>query len=154
LKGTVGISKQTLSNPPENQQEIRMTLAVLASIIAACILALVAGFQVLLALAKPYGRAAWGGVHRVLPVPLRFASAVSALLLILAAWIVLARTGTVSSPWQPATLQVGTWVCFGFMTLSTIGNLASKSLLERKIMFPTAFSCAVCIFVVAISAST
>ena len=130
-----------------------MKVTVLASLVAACVLALVAGFQVLLAFAKPYGSAAWGGVHRVLPVRLRFASAASAVLLVLAAWIVLARTGIVGSPWQPATLRAGTWVCFGVLTLSTIGNLASKSVLERKLMFPIAFVCAVCFLVVAISAA-
>ena len=141
-------------NSLENQLVVGMTVAEPASIIAACVLTGVAGFQVLLALGTPLGRAAWGGVHRVLPLHLRLASALSAVLLALAAWVVLARTGTVGSPWQPATLRAGTWVFFGFMTLSTIGNLASKSVLERKIMLPLAFSCAVCFFVVAISAAT
>jgi hypothetical protein len=130
-----------------------MSIAVTASIVAAFMLALVAGFQVLLALGMPFGRAAWGGVHRVLPLYLRFASAAAAVVLGLAAWLVLARTGVVDSHWQPLMLRAGTWAGFGVMTLSAGGNLASKSVLERRIMAPVALGCAICFFVVAIAAA-
>jgi hypothetical protein len=75
-----------------------MFTAKLASILAAFVLSLVAIFQILLALALPFGRAAWGGTHRVLPPRLRIASALSALPLSLGAWIVLARTGVLAIP--------------------------------------------------------
>ena len=130
-----------------------MTIAVCASIVAACVLTLVAAFHVLLAFGMPFGRAAWGGVHRVLPSHLRLASAASAVFLELAAWIVLARTGAVDPHGQLFAARTGTWVCFGIMTLSTVGNLASKSVLERTTMAPIAIACAICFFVAAISAA-
>ncbi|SPE44604.1 conserved membrane hypothetical protein [Candidatus Sulfotelmatobacter sp. SbA7] len=130
---------------------VKMTTAILASILAACVLAIVAAFQVLLALAMPFGNAAWGGAHRVLPPHLRLASAISVAPLVLAAWIVLARTGVVTSPWKPATVSAVTWVGFAILVLSTVGNSASKSRIERIIMAPVAFVCSVCFLVVALS---
>jgi hypothetical protein len=122
-----------------------------ASILAALVLSLVAVFQILLALALPFGHAAWGGVHRVLPARLRLASAVSAVPLALAAWIVLARTGVIAVPFQPATVRVATWVAFCVLALNTLANLASRSRIERALMTPAAFVCAVCLLVAALS---
>ena len=68
----------------------------LASVLAASLLGLVVIFQFLLALALPFGRAGWGGTHRVLPPRLRLFSALSAFPLGLAAWIVLARASTLA----------------------------------------------------------
>jgi hypothetical protein len=130
-----------------------MVIAISASIVGALGLTIVAGFQVLLALAKPFGNAAWGGAHKVLPLRLRFASAASALLLSSAAWIVLARAGAVTSPLRMSTLRVATWICFGGQVASTTGNLASKSELERRIMAPAALVCAISFLVVAISSA-
>jgi hypothetical protein len=128
-----------------------MTTAMLASVLAALVLSFVAIFQVLLAVGFPLGRAAWGGTHRVLPPRLRIASALSSLLLGLAAWIVLARTGLVTIPWQSSVVRVGTWVVFSFLTLNTVSNFVSKSRIERTVMTPAAFVCSVCILVVALS---
>jgi hypothetical protein len=66
-------------------------------------------------------------------------------------WIVLARTGVVISPWQPATVRAGTWVGFAILALSTVGNIASKNRIERMIMTPVALVCSVCLFVIALS---
>ncbi|HWW30297.1 MAG TPA: hypothetical protein VNY80_09805 [Steroidobacteraceae bacterium] len=128
-----------------------MTTAMLASILAAFVLGLVAVFQILLALALPLGHAAWGGAHRVLPARLRLASAVSALPLALAAWIVLARTGVVAVPFQYATVRAATWVAFCVLALNTVANLASKSRVERALMTPAAFVCSVCLLIAALS---
>ena len=128
-----------------------MTTAMLASVLAALVLSFVAIFQVLLAVGFPLGRAAWGGTHRVLPPRLRIASALSSLLLGLAAWIVLARTGLVTIPWQSSVVRVGTWVVFSFLTLNTVSNFVSKSRIERTVMTPAAFICSVCLLVVALS---
>lgn len=105
----------------------------------------------LLALALPLGHAAWGGAHRVLPARLRLASAVSALPLALAAWIVLARTGVVAVPFQYATVRAATWVAFCVLALNTVANLASKSRVERALMTPAAFVCSVCLLIAALS---
>jgi hypothetical protein len=128
-----------------------MTTAMLASVLAAFVLSLVALFQILLAIGLPFGRAAWGGIHRVLPPRLRFASALSSLLLGLAIWIVLARTGMATIPWQSSVVRVGTWVVFSFLTLNTVANFASKSRIERTLMTPAAFVCSVCLLIVALS---
>ena len=118
-----------------------MTTAMLASVLAAFVLCLVVIFQFLLALALPFGRAAWGGTHRVsVSRPVR-----------LAAWIVLARTGVVMSPWQPATVRAATWVAFSILALNTVANLASKSRVERLLMTPAAFVCSVCLLIAALS---
>jgi hypothetical protein len=128
-----------------------VTLAKFASILAALVLGLVAVFQVLLALALPFGHAAWGGAHRVLPARLRFASALSAIPLALAAWIVLARTGVVAAPLQPATVRIATWVAFCMLALNTVANSASKSRIERGLMTPAAFVCAACLLIAALA---
>ena len=128
-----------------------MTTAMLASILAALVLSFVAIFQILLAIGLPLGAAAWGGTHRVLPPHLRIASALSSLLLGLAAWIVLARSGLVTIPWQSSVVRVGTWVVFSFLTLNTLSNFVSKSRIERTVMTPAAFICSVCLLVVALS---
>ena len=128
-----------------------MTTAMLASILAALVLSFVAIFQILLAIGLPLGGAAWGGTHRVLPARLRIASAFSSLLLGLAAWIVLARTGLVTIPWQSSVVRVGTWVVFSFLTLNTVANFVSKSRIERTVMTPVAFVCSACLLVVALS---
>jgi len=130
---------------------ISVTAAMFASILAALVLSLVAVFQILLALALPFGHAAWGGAHRVLPARLRLASALSAVSLALAAWIVLARTSVIAMPFQPATVRAATWVAFCVLALNTVANLASKSRLERALMTPAAFVCAVCLLVAALS---
>ena len=128
-----------------------MFTAKLASILAAFVLSLVAIFQILLALALPFGRAAWGGAYRVLPPHLRIASALSALPLGLAAWIVLARTGVVAIPWQPSAVRAGTWVAFSILALNTVANFASRSRIERLLMTPVAFVCSACLLVAALS---
>jgi hypothetical protein len=128
-----------------------MTTATLASVLAALVLSFVAIFQILLVIGLPLGGAAWGGKHRVLPPRLRIASALSSLLLGLAAWIVLARTGLVTLPWQSSVVRVGTWFVFSFLTLNTVSNFVSKSRIERMVMTPVAFICSICLLVVALS---
>jgi hypothetical protein len=128
-----------------------MFTAKLASILAAFVLSLVAIFQILLALALPFGRAAWGGTHHVLPPRLRIASALSAIPLGLGVWIVLARTGVVAIPWQPSTVRAGTWVAFSVLALNTVANFASGSRIERALMTPIAGVCSLCLLVAALS---
>jgi hypothetical protein len=128
-----------------------MTTATLASALAALVLSFAVIFQILLAIGLPLGQAAWGGTHRVLPPRLRIASALSSLLLGLAVWIVLARTGLVTIPWQSSVVRIGTWVVFCFLILNTVSNFVSKSRIERTVMTPAAFVCSVCLLVIALS---
>ena len=128
-----------------------MTILIAASIIAAGLLILVILFQVLLVLGMPFGAAAWGGEHRILPAYLRFASAMSIILLALVVLIILAGTGMVTLAWRPFVVRIGTWISFCILVLSTLGNLASKSRIERMVMTPVSLICSACVLIVAVS---
>lgn len=121
--------------------------AILATIILSCVI----GFQLLLAAGLPLGRGAWGGQFTVLPRKLRFSSLAAAGILALAAWIVLTRTGLVLAGDESLVIQVATWVFVGFFLLNTLGNIVSKSPLERKVMTPVTLILATCFAVVALS---
>lgn len=124
-----------------------MTIAGIAGI------ALIGGvilFQIGLALGAPWGAAAWGGQNPGrLPSGLRIASAVSALVLALLAWILAAAAGLISmSPLPPSWLRSATWVATAYFTLGAIMNLISRSPLERW-WAPVALATAVCCAIVA-----
>lgn len=59
------------------------------------VLALLALFQIALALGAPLGRFAWGGQHRVLPPRLRVGSAVSVLVYVLIDLVAWDRVGAI-----------------------------------------------------------
>jgi hypothetical protein len=110
----------------------------LAGPLAATGLAGIACFQTALALAAPWGQAAWGGGQTNLPPPLRIGSAISAVVLALAALVVLARAGY----WGPAramgVFRWGTWALVPILALSALGNFASTSRWENLLMGPFA----------------
>jgi hypothetical protein len=118
-----------------------------AAVVAAVGFALVALFQLALALGVPWGRAAWGGAHQRLPTGLRVASGFAVILWIVAAVVILTRAGFASL--VPAGVaRWGTWVLFAVLVLGTLMNLASRSRLERLIQTPVAGSLAIlCLFV-------
>jgi hypothetical protein len=97
---------------------------------------IVAGYQVLLAVGIEFGGAAWGGA--ALTQSLRFASAVSAGLLVLAAVIVLGRAGYLGWRVPFAIFRWGTWVLVVGMTLSALANFASPTAGERFFLGPSA----------------
>ena len=122
------------------------------AILATTMLGAIAVFQVLLAAGLPYGKAAWGGTHRVLPPKLRWASLASLVVLASMAWVVLARSGLVAPGAESAAIRVMIWVFAGFFALNTVGNLASKSVLERSVMTPATLLIVHCFVSVALSA--
>ena len=97
----------------------------------------VAGYQVLLALGIAFSGAAWGGA--TLTPTLRFASAVSAVVLILAALIVFGRVGYWGPRMPAAIFRWGTWVLVGGMALSAVANFASPTAGESALLL--AFLC-------------
>ena len=107
-----------------------------AALIAVVLLAATSLFQLLLALGLPFGRAAWGGGHRVLPARLRVGSAVAAAALIVAAWVLATEAGWLpagaGTPWSGILV----WVFAGFFALNTLGNVVSSSPIERRVMTP------------------
>jgi hypothetical protein len=129
-KSTIGVT------PKSTQPAQRNGLAVVAAPVAAVGFVLVAGYQVLLALGIAFSGAAWGGA--TLTSALRLASAVSAVVLILAALVVLGRAGYWGSRLPFAIFRWGTWVLVVAMLLSALANFASPTAGERFFLGPSA----------------
>ena len=117
----------------------------IAAVVATVLLAVVAGFQIALALGAPWGYAAWGGGNQgVLPAGLRIASAVVGLVVYpLIGCFVLTSAGVITAAWLPGTGATGMWVLAAIFTLGAIANFASRSKWER-IWGPVSLVIAVC----------
>jgi hypothetical protein len=110
-------------------------MTALAAVLAAVMFVAMSAFQASLAAGAPLGAHVLGGVHAgTLPGRLRLFSGIAAVLLLGFAVVVLARAGVIGSPADVAgLLAVGCWVVAAFLVLNTLGNLASKSRLERTV---------------------
>lgn len=128
-----------------------MSIQQWVAIIASIALGLVMVLQLVLALGFPLGQAAWRGQYRVLPTKLRWASLATVVVLGLAAWVVLVRAGLVFPGTETVAVGVATWVFAGFWSLNTVGNLASRSPVERFAMTPVALLLVICFIIVALS---
>jgi hypothetical protein len=115
---------------------VRPGLTKMAAAVAAAGFVLVATYQVLLALGIAFSGAAWGGA--TLTSALRLASAVSAVVLILAALVVLGRAGYWGSRLPLAIFRWGTWILVVGMLLSALANFASPTVGERFFLGPSA----------------
>jgi hypothetical protein len=111
----------------------------------------IAVFQVALALGAPLGHAAWGGANRVIPARLRRASAVAAVVWLLAAVLVLGRGGVLDLPLPEIVVIGGAWALVVLSALGALVNLASSSRWERYGWAPYAAVLAVLSLVVALS---
>lgn len=119
-----------------------------AAVLACLVLGALAVFQGLLVMGAPLGRFAWGGQHRVLPVPLRVGSLVSIVVYALIATVVLARAGIVSPGIPEGVVRAATWVFVAYFFLGIGLNLASRSKPERSVMpVVSAVLCALCVVV-------
>ena len=131
---------QTHSSPQQSTPRAlnarRAGLPTVAAAVAAVGFVMVAGYQVLLALGIAFSGAAWGGA--TLTSALRLASAVSAVVLILAALVVLGRAGYWGSRLPFAIFRWGTWVLVVGMLLSALANFASPTVGERFFLGPSA----------------
>jgi hypothetical protein len=103
--------------------------------IAVIVTALLAIFQLLLALGLPWGEYAWGGFHRRLPMKLRIGSALSALIFIFAAVCVLSATEGFQLIPQ-AIYDVALPLFTVMFLFSVIGNFNSVSEKEKRVMIP------------------
>lgn len=119
--------------------------------LAAAGFALIAGFQLLLALGAPLGRAAWGGKVDRIPRRLRTASAVAVVVWAVAAVITLGRAGVLDVPLPQGLLDVGTWALVVLAGLGALVNFASSSPWERFGWGPLALALALLSAVVATS---
>jgi hypothetical protein len=121
-----------------------------AAVLVCVLLGTLAGFQVFLVLGAPLGRFAWGGQHRVLPVPLRVGSVISIVIYAFLAAIVLARANLVSSGIPEAVLRTAVWIVVAYFLLGVGLNLMSRSKPERAVMSPlSAVLCGLCAVVAA-----
>ena len=120
-----------------------------AAIILTVLLAVLAVFQLALALGAPLGRFAWGGAHRVLPPKLRIGSLVSIVIYALIVVITLDRAGIIDVVPDPVS-TVGMWVVFGYFVLGIPLNAISRSKPERFTMTPVVTVLAVLSLLVAL----
>ena len=105
-------------------------------------------FQLLLASGLPLGQAAWGGKYRILPIRLRVASLLAAVIIALAAVIILEKAAVFTIFNNRTLVTCGTWIFTAFFGLNIFMNLMSKSQLEKRIMTPVAtVLCLMCLLV-------
>ena len=110
-----------------------------AAIVASALFVAMVAFQTALALGAPLGAHVLGGrnVGR-LPVRLRVFSGIAAVVLVGAALVILARAGIIGWPSGGAGLLApASWAIAGFLVLNTLGNLTSRSRLERTVLAAT-----------------
>lgn len=105
-------------------------------------------FQLLLALGFPLGKLAWGGFYEKLPVSLRIGSGIAILIYGYGVIVLLESAQIIQFLNQPELIEYSVWIFALLFSLSTIGNLQSKSNLEKKIMTPIGiFFCCLCLIV-------
>jgi hypothetical protein len=123
----------------------------MTAIVFTVILAMLAVFQIALVFGAPLGEYAWGGQRTGrLPAGYRVGSAVSIVLYLLFAAIVLSRSGIISL--IPDRLSVpGAWIVFAYLALGTLMNAISRSRKERIVMTPVAAVLAVLALIVALA---
>jgi hypothetical protein len=123
-----------------------------AAIVAAVLLAVMAAIQLGLAAGLALGAHVLGGRYPgVLPTQARVGSAIAAALLVVFGLVVLARAGVVGRPDGIAGLLApACWAIAAYLVLNTLGNLASKSRIERTVFAAmTAILAVLCGFVAA-----
>jgi hypothetical protein len=102
-------------------------------------------FELLLVYGMPWGKAAWGGQHKVLSNKLRIASAASSLIYIFAIVIVLTKAGVIAT-FSQEFVSIVLWIMVVFFGLGIFMNLLSRSRLERNIFTPVAAAaCLLCL---------
>ncbi len=121
-----------------------------AAVIAVVLLVVVWVFQAALAIGAPLGSASWGGQHQgVLPTRLRIASGAAAVVVYpLIVVYVLGASGLMELDWAPIG-SLGMWMLTAFFGVGAVGNLASRSKIER-VWAPVSLVIAVCCAIIAI----
>lgn len=125
-------------------------MSTVAAVIACVILCALAVLQVLVACGLPYGRFVWGGGHEVLPPKLRAGSAISVVLYVGFAMLLLSRAGILPGG-ESGLVIVMTWILFAYFVIGIVMNLISRSLPERWTMAPACAVLAVCTLIIALA---
>ena len=121
------------------------------AVLAAIVLLVMSLFHLALAAGLPWGVAAWGGTHRLLPAKLRVGSVAAAAILACAGLVILARAGLVVPGAQSMFVRVASWAFAAYFALNALGNLSSSSRVERVVMTPVAVLLAVCFAIVVLA---
>jgi hypothetical protein len=108
----------------------------IAAVASACLIALVVTFQVALASGAPWGAAAYGGRfvddHGRLPARYRISSAIAALTLSGAAWLLLVGGSAIGrGPVPERVLTATMWALVVLFAVNTLANLSGKHPVER-----------------------
>lgn len=110
----------------------------LAAWIFAGLIAVVALFQLALALGAPWGGLAMGGAFPgTFPPAMRVAALVQIVVMAGVALVVLARAGLMLPSWGPASRWL-VWAVVGLLGVGVVLNLITPSALERLIWAPVA----------------
>ncbi len=105
-------------------------------------------FQFLLSLGFPYGKLAWGGFYEVLPTSLRIGSGIAILIYGYGMIVLLESAKIIQLLYNPELAEYSVWILAALFGLSTIGNLQSKSELEKRVMTPVGILfCSLCIII-------
>ncbi|MFB8146312.1 hypothetical protein ACFC1W_06175 [Microbacterium sp. NPDC056003] len=118
------------------------------AILFTLVLALLAAFQLALALGAPWGRLAWGGQDRVLPAHKRIGSVISILIYAFMAVVAWDRVGAISV-FPDLFSQIAMWVIFAYSVLGILMNAISRSKPERYTMVPVTIVLSVLSFLIA-----
>jgi hypothetical protein len=124
-----------------------------AAVLATVLFLAMAAFQASLALGAPLGAHVLGGRQPgALPNRLRAFSGVAAVILVGCSFVIRARAGAIGWPASAmGLLAPASWAIAAFLVLNTLGNLASKSRLERTVFAATTAALAVLSAYVALS---
>lgn len=122
-------------------------MTLFAAIAATAILGALALFQIALIAGAPLGRFAWGGQHRILPPKLRIGSAVSVVLYVVFALVIL-QCADVVTLIPDAVARIGIWILTAYFAIGILMNGISRSKQERALMTPvSAVLAALCLLV-------
>ena len=126
-----------------------MDIRRIAGIVYAAATAIVAAFQIALALGAPWGAYAMGGAFPgQFPPEMRVAALIQAGILLGFAGIVLARAGIALRRWERVSRWM-VWVVVAFAAVSLVLNLITPSAGERMLWAPVALVLLVCSLLVA-----
>jgi len=110
---------------------------------AVCVL-LIVPLQILLMLGFPFGEFSMGGKYKVFPPIMRFASGISAIILLLAAIVILYLGGIIHFGHASGIYKYAAYVFGVYLCLNTIMNLFSGSKKEKYLMTPLSVISAFC----------
>lgn len=119
-----------------NTRNDRASITVVAAWTAAVLLTGVAVLQAFLAAGAPWGDMVYGGraasAGESLPGAYRMMSLIAVVVLITAAWLILARAGVASpGPFGERFVWGATWFIIAYTATNTVMNLAGKHPVER-----------------------